>query len=125
MPTWHSRRVSTPSRFAVAIVGGGLSGLAPAFFLRDRGLAVAVLEGLPRVGGKLAVSEVAGIAVDEGAEALLARRADGTDLIGAVGLADRLEAPRHTPAGLATPGPLRPPPPRQPLLAPAPQLRAV
>ena len=53
----HSRRVSSPSaRPAVAIVGGGISGLAAAFFLRDRGLAVTVLEGSPRLGGKLAVS---------------------------------------------------------------------
>jgi oxygen-dependent protoporphyrinogen oxidase len=111
--------VSTPSRFAVAIVGGGISGLAAAFFLRDRGLAVAVLEGLPRVGGKLAVSEVAGIAVDEGAEALLARRAEGTDLIGAVGLADRLEVPGTTAAGIWTRGRLRPLPRRQLMGVPA------
>jgi oxygen-dependent protoporphyrinogen oxidase len=111
--------VSTPSRFAVAIVGGGISGLAAAFFLRDRGLAVAVLEGLPRVGGKLAVSEVAGIAVDEGAEALLARRAEGTDLIGAVGLAGRLEVPGTTAAGIWTRGRLRPLPRRQLMGVPA------
>jgi len=106
-------------RPAVAIVGGGISGLAAAFFLRDRGLAVTVLEGLPRVGGKLAVSEVAGIAVDEGAEALLARRAEGTDLIGAVGLAGRLEVPGTTAAGIWTSGRLRPLPRRQLMGVPA------
>ena len=80
--------MSSPSHLpAVVIVGGGISGLAAAFFLRDRGVAVTVLEGSPRLGGKLAVSEVAGVPVDEGAEALLARRPEGTDLIGAVGLA--------------------------------------
>jgi protoporphyrinogen/coproporphyrinogen III oxidase len=116
----HSRRVSSASpQPAVAIVGAGISGVAAAFFLRDRGLAVTVLEGSPRLGGKLAVSEVAGVAVDEGAEALLARRPEGTDLIGAVGLADQLVLPGTTSAGIWTRGRLHPLPKRQFLGVPA------
>jgi protoporphyrinogen/coproporphyrinogen III oxidase len=112
--------VSSPSRPpTVAIVGGGIAGLAAAFFLRDRGVAVTVLEGSPRLGGKLAVSEVGGVAVDEGAEALLARRPEGTDLIGAVGLADRLEVPGTTSAGIWTRGRLHPLPKRQFMGVPA------
>jgi oxygen-dependent protoporphyrinogen oxidase len=112
--------VSSPSRPpTVAIVGGGISGLAAAFFLRDRGVAVTVLEGSPRLGGKLAVSEVGGVAVDEGAEALLARRPEGTDLIGAVGLAGRLELPGTTSAGIWTRGRLHPLPKRQFMGVPA------
>ena len=42
----------------VVIVGGGIAGLAAAFFLRDEAVRVTVLEGSPRLGGKLAVSEV-------------------------------------------------------------------
>ena len=101
------------------IIGGGISGLAAAFFLRDHGVAVTVLEGSPRLGGKLAVSEVGGIAVDEGAEALLARRPEGTDLIGAVGLAGRLELPGTTAAGIWTRGRLHPLPKRQFMGVPA------
>jgi oxygen-dependent protoporphyrinogen oxidase len=112
--------VSSPSRSpTVAIVGGGISGLAAAFFMRDRGVAVTVLEGSPRLGGKLAVSEVGGVAVDEGAEALLARRPEGTDLIGAVGLAGRLELPGTTAAGIWTRGRLHPLPKRQFMGVPA------
>ena len=101
------------------IVGGGISGLAAAFFLRDRGLTVTVLEGSPRLGGKLAVSEVAGIDVDEGAEALLARRPEGTDLIGAVGLAGQLVPPGTTAAWIWTRGRLHPLPKRQVMGVPA------
>jgi protoporphyrinogen/coproporphyrinogen III oxidase len=104
---------------AVVIVGGGISGLAAAFFLRGRGLAVTVLEGSPRLGGKLAVSEIAGIEVDEGAEALLARRPEGTDLIGAVGLAGQLASPGTTAAAIWTRGRLRPLPRRQLMGVPA------
>src|ERR1022692_1432804 len=103
----------------VVIVGGGIAGLAAAFFLRDAGLAVTVLEGSPRLGGKLAVSEVAGIAVDSGAEALLARRPEGTDLVGAVGLAGQLALPAATTAGIWTRQRLRPLPRRQLMGVPA------
>ena len=106
-------------RPSVAIVGGGISGLAAAFFLRDRGLDVTVLEGSPRLGGKLAVSEVAGVAVDEGAEALLARRPEGTELIGALGLSGRLVSPGTTAAGIWTRGRLCPLPRRQFMGVPA------
>src|SRR6185312_7206613 len=54
----------TNGRPHVVIVGGGISGLAAAFFLRDEAVRVTVLEGSPRLGGKLSVSEIAGAAVD-------------------------------------------------------------
>lgn len=110
---------TAPKRPSVAIVGGGISGLAAAFFLRDSGAAVTVLEGAARLGGKLAVSEIAGISVDEGAEALLARRPEGTGLIAAVGLGSELVSPGTTAAGILTRGRLRPLPRRQVLGVPA------
>src|SRR4051794_37294330 len=57
----------TPAQPHVVIGGGGIAGLAAAFFLRDEPVRVTVLEGSPRLGGKLSVSEVAGVPVDEGA----------------------------------------------------------
>jgi protoporphyrinogen/coproporphyrinogen III oxidase len=105
--------------WSVAIIGGGISGLAAAFLLRDSGLAVTVLEGSPRLGGKLAVSEVAGIAVDSGAEALLARRPEGTSLISELGLSGELQVPGTTSAGIWTRGSIRPLPRRQFMGVPA------
>ena len=103
----------------VVIVGGGIAGLAAAFFLRDAPVSVTVLEGSPRLGGKLAVSEVAGIAVDEGAEALLARRPEGTGLIESAGLAGRLVAPGTTSARIWSRGQMRRLPRRQVMGVPA------
>ena len=74
----------------IAVVGGGIAGLAAAYFLRAAGATVTVYEGSPRLGGKLAVSDVAGVAMDAGAEALLTRRPEGTALIGEVGLSGQL-----------------------------------
>jgi protoporphyrinogen/coproporphyrinogen III oxidase len=97
----------------VVIVGGGIAGLAAAFFLRDEPVRVTVLEGSPRLGGKLSVSDVAGVAVDEGAEALLVTRPEGTSLITEVGLAsDRVE-PGTTSSAIWTLRALRPLPRRQ------------
>ncbi len=104
---------------SVVIVGGGIAGLAAAFFLREHGLSVTVLEGSPRLGGKLAVSQLAGISVDEGAEALLARRAEGVDLIGAVGLSGELVQPGTTAARIWTRGTMAPLPRRQSMGVPA------
>ena len=108
---------SAPPR--VAVVGGGIAGLATAFFLRDAPVSVTVLEGAPRLGGKLAVSQVAGIAVDEGAEALLARRPEGTGLIHAAGLADQLVAPGTTAARIWSREQMWPLPRRQVMGVPA------
>ena len=103
----------------VVIVGAGISGLAAAFFLRDAPARITVLEGSPRVGGKLAVSEVAGIAVDEGAEALLTRRPEGLDLIRDVGLGDELVTPGTTSSAIWTREAMRPLPRRQFMGVPA------
>jgi protoporphyrinogen/coproporphyrinogen III oxidase len=97
----------------VVIVGGGIAGLAAAFSLRDEPVRVTVLEGSPRLGGKLSVSEVAGVAVDEGAEALLVTRPEGTALIAEAGLEDQRTAPGPTSSAIWTLGALRPLPRRQ------------
>jgi oxygen-dependent protoporphyrinogen oxidase len=97
----------------VVIVGGGIAGLAAAFFLRDEAVRVTLLEGSPRLGGKLSVSEIAGVPVDEGAEALLVTRPEGTGLIAEAGLVGDRVAPGPTSSAIWTLGALRPLPRRQ------------
>ncbi|MEU7000523.1 protoporphyrinogen oxidase [Nonomuraea sp. NPDC046570] len=110
------------NRRHVVIVGGGISGLAAAWFLRQSAgerLRVTVLEGASRIGGKLIASEIAGVSVDEGAEAMLARRPEGKDLATQVGLADDLVAPGPTGGAVYTRGALRPMPKGQVMGVPA------
>lgn len=70
----------------VVVVGAGISGLVAARDLAASGHDVLVLEGTDRVGGKLRRGEVAGIAVDVGAEAMVNRRPEGVRLAEGLGL---------------------------------------
>jgi oxygen-dependent protoporphyrinogen oxidase len=108
----------------VVVVGGGIAGLAAARFLVRGGARVTVLEGSPRIGGKLQVSEIAGLPVDEGAESMLARRPEGLDLVRDLGRSDRLVYPGTTSAGILSHGALRPMPARHVMGVPT-DLRAV
>ncbi len=93
----------------MVIVGGGISGLAAAWHLsRREGVRITVLEASPRLGGKLHSTEVAGVEVDAGAEAMLARRPEGKELARLAGLGDDLVAPGTTQASVYTRGALRP-----------------
>jgi oxygen-dependent protoporphyrinogen oxidase len=107
----------------VVVIGGGVAGLAAAYFLsgpRGRDAArVTVLEGSPGLGGKLRVSEVAGIAVDEGAEAMLARRPEGLELVRDLGLTEGLRYPGTTAAAIWSYGALRAMPAGQVMGVPA------
>jgi oxygen-dependent protoporphyrinogen oxidase len=103
----------------VVVVGGGIAGLAAAFFLKDEPVRVTVLEGASGIGGKLSASEVAGVPMDAGAEALLARRPEGIDLITATSLSDRLVPAGVTSSAMYTRGALRPLPKRQFMGVPA------
>ena len=96
-----------PIRPHVAVVGGGITGLTAAYQAAGNGARVTLLEGSPDVGGKLRVSEIGGLAVDEGAESMLARRPEGLELVRELGVGDRLAFPGTTSAAIWTRGALR------------------
>lgn len=84
----------------VVVVGGGISGLTAAFRLVSKGYRVELLESSDSTGGKLRAGSIAGVQVDVGAEAMLARRPEAVALAREVGLADALRDPGTTTAGL-------------------------
>jgi oxygen-dependent protoporphyrinogen oxidase len=94
----------------VAVIGAGISGLAAAHFLAEAGARVLVLEASQQVGGKLRSESVAGVEVDVGAEAMLARRPEGVALAAAAGL--ETVAATTTSASLRAAGALHPLPAR-------------
>jgi oxygen-dependent protoporphyrinogen oxidase len=91
----------------VVVVGGGLAGLAAALELRGRAH-VTVLESGSRLGGKVRVSDVGGLPVDEGADAMLRRVPHGLRLAQDAGLGDELVSPAAAQAFLLSRGELRP-----------------
>ena len=99
-----------PHRPVVAVVGGGIAGIAAAWALTDVAEPphVVLLEASGRVGGKLEVSGLDGIAVDVGAESLLARRPEALDFARAVGLGGDLVTPRPASALIWSGGRLHP-----------------
>ncbi|NES12928.1 MULTISPECIES: protoporphyrinogen oxidase [Micromonospora] len=102
----------------VAIVGGGITGLAAAVRLRDRapaGTEITVYEQSGRLGGKLLTGELAGGPVEFGAESFLMRGPNGAEsaavsLVRRVGLAERIVHPTVGQAALLVDGGLRPVP---------------
>lgn len=94
------------------MVGGGIAGLAAAYRLgvERPDAEVLVLEGSPRIGGKLRLAEVGGVSVDVGAEAMLNRRPEAVGLATDVGLEADLVHPATISAGLWNRGSLVPMP---------------
>lgn len=76
----------------IAIVGGGLTGLATAFWLQRRAahLDVVVLEARERAGGNVGTDEVHGYRVERGPNGFLDRTPALPRLVQALGLSDQL-----------------------------------
>jgi oxygen-dependent protoporphyrinogen oxidase len=91
----------------IAVVGGGIAGLAAAHRLAHAGADVVLFER-DRLGGKIRTSEFAGRPVDEAADAFLIRVPWALELATHVGLGDRLVAPAARNAYVVVEGQLRP-----------------
>ncbi|TNH28491.1 protoporphyrinogen oxidase [Micromonospora orduensis] len=103
-------------RKRVAIIGGGITGLAAAVRIRDQAppdTDIIVYEQSGALGGKLRTGELTGATVERGAEAFLAGAPDGTEsaavhLARRLSLGDALVHPSAVQAALAVGGRLEP-----------------
>lgn len=93
----------------VAVIGGGIAGLAAAWELRRQlgpGARILLTEAYDRLGGKLKTVNYANGPVDMGAEAYMGFRQDFTELVESVGLGDQLCVPSGLPSGFYVDGAL-------------------
>jgi oxygen-dependent protoporphyrinogen oxidase len=74
----------------VAIVGGGIAGLAAAYDLQRRGLTVRLFEASAQAGGVIRTERVDGWVIDGGPDALLVQKPAAVSLCRELGLGDRL-----------------------------------
>jgi protoporphyrinogen/coproporphyrinogen III oxidase len=74
----------------VAIVGGGIAGLAAAYELRQRGVSVTVLEAASRAGGVIQTERTDGWVIDGGPDSMLVQKPAAVALCRELGLGDRL-----------------------------------
>lgn len=97
------------TRLSVAVVGGGITGLAAAYELRNEA-AVTVIEARDRIGGMVATDRVDGIQVEAGPDSLLARDDEPIRLLVELGLGDDIVEPTGFGAWISDSGTLRPVP---------------
>jgi oxygen-dependent protoporphyrinogen oxidase len=79
-----------PDVLDVAVVGGGISGLAAAYELQRRGQRVRVLEAGPRVGGVIITERFDGWVIDGGPDSILVQKPAAVALCRELGIGDRL-----------------------------------
>jgi oxygen-dependent protoporphyrinogen oxidase len=106
----------------VAIVGGGVTGLAAAFELeRTSDAEIDLYEAAPRLGGKLGTERIGDLVVEAGPDALFARKPGLMETLDELGLTDEIIEPKQrefkmfvagrlhrVPAGLVTLNAVRP-----------------
>ncbi|PZS21128.1 MAG: protoporphyrinogen oxidase [Pseudonocardiales bacterium] len=99
----------------VVVVGAGISGLTTAYRLRKLlgpAVEIVLVEGSRRLGGALRTVELAGVALDVGAEAFLVRRPEAVALVQELGLGGQLVHPTPMAPSVRAAGRTRPLPTR-------------
>lgn len=93
----------------IAVVGGGITGLAAAYELSrgDDAPCVILLEASDRLGGKISTTDFAGVPIDRGPDAVLARVPWAGELMRELGLGPELVSPAAGGASVYARGRLR------------------
>jgi protoporphyrinogen/coproporphyrinogen III oxidase len=79
----------------IAIIGGGISGLAAAYELATRQVPFTLFESSDRVGGLVRTERVEGFTVEAGADSMLVQKRAGLELCDELGLTPRLISMKH------------------------------
>ena len=76
----------------IAIIGGGITGLAAAYELARRGTAFTLFEASPRVGGLILTEQIDGFTIEAGPDSILTQKPAALRLCEELGLGARLIA---------------------------------
>jgi oxygen-dependent protoporphyrinogen oxidase len=76
--------------FDAIVIGGGVSGLSAAWFLRQKGLSIKLLEGRETAGGTLRSERVNGFLIEAGPNSTLENNLELGELIESVGVSNEL-----------------------------------
>lgn len=108
-------------RTQVTIVGGGISGLAAAYYLTKHGIRPTLIEKEPRVGGLIRTDRIDGCDLEAGPDSFIASKPELRELAVELGIEDRIipsnDARRRV--FLARDGALTPMPPGMIMMAPS------
>ncbi len=75
----------------VLIIGGGISGLATAYYVRQQGLSAAIIEGSKRLGGLIGTETVSGCRLEMGPDSWIANKTAVAELAQSIpGLAEQM-----------------------------------
>ena len=72
----------------VIIIGGGISGLATAYYLAKGGVSSTIIESRPRLGGVIQTEQIDGCTIEAGPDSFLSVKPAALDLIRDLGLRD-------------------------------------
>ena len=72
------------------IIGGGISGLATAYYLAKGGATATIVESRPRLGGVIETVHVEGCTIEAGPDSFLSAKPAALELINELGLADQV-----------------------------------
>lgn len=75
-----------------AVIGGGISGLAAAYYLNRQGIRPLLIERAPRLGGVIETTTIDGCVVEGGPDSFLAAKPEALELIRELGLEDQVIA---------------------------------
>src|SRR3954452_15141685 len=70
----------------VVIIGGGISGLSTAYYLRKAGISVTIIERAPRLGGVIQTEGVEGCTVEYGPDSFLSAKPAAREIVEEIGL---------------------------------------
>lgn len=92
------------SELQVAVVGGGLAGLAAGLACADAGARVTLLEARPRLGGATWSTQHQGLAIDNGQHVFLRCCTAYRDFLARIGASDRVELQARLAIPVVAPG---------------------